>query len=507
MNLLSERPEKQTPGYWCTWSTQNFGRKEPEPIQLRDHEGPRSAMLARAWLNEEVLFGTAEQSGWVDFLPQARSDLFLLLDDGWDVSHDIERQRQEFGCMILSEENFPSFSGSPQEKLLRLNEKIKAAGWRGAGLWIACQEAPLYTESEGMEAYWRKRAQWCRYAGIEYWKIDWGTHEHDAAYRAKITQVAAEVYPALTVEHACPMGPFNGRQAGMPGSERFAAEKELCEAALQMAGEARVYRSYDVTAQLSVPTTLDRLSVLLAQPGGLVNCEDELSIGAALGCALGIMRAPTWNRLPGMDYMPYGQTRKMDEATRAVRWQRCAPAFAAGGLTVSEDCLTDRWLFAAGDSWVPECVGQTVRQTAPAVMARGMKLPAVQAAGGERPYVVCGKNPNGAVAVAALHRVDTAGRSFYMPEAEVTLHLDEMPPLIGIFGVYRSLRLCLPRLTENARVYAQDLLADEAQDITAAVKHEGKELLLPGELLQKIGLSHASPGDFSAPGLALAIRQ
>jgi hypothetical protein len=64
---------------------------------------------------------------------------------------------------------------------------------------------------------------------------------------------------------------------------------------------------------------------------------------------------------------------RADEVTRAVRWQRLAPAFAVGAAAtaVSDRVLVDRWRFAKGDSWATWLEGQELPQGAPAVSARG----------------------------------------------------------------------------------------------------------------------------------------
>ena len=60
-----------------------------------------------------------------------------------------------------------------------------------------------------------------------------------------------------------------------------------------------VYRTYDVTSILSLPTTLDRLAEMLkgaeghSEVRGLMNVEDEVYVAAAMGCTMGIHAAPT----------------------------------------------------------------------------------------------------------------------------------------------------------------------------------------------------------------------
>ena len=87
MNLIPEKAGK-TPNYWCTWHTQNFsGITEPlESMSPALFEGDQGAKSARSRLNQEALFG---ECGWADFFPEIRRDLYLMLDDGWDVPYGV----------------------------------------------------------------------------------------------------------------------------------------------------------------------------------------------------------------------------------------------------------------------------------------------------------------------------------------------------------------------------------------------------------------------------------
>ena len=91
------------------------------------------------------------------------------------------------------------------------------------------------------------------------------------------------------------------------GSGRYAPwdDGKILASALDLLSFTSVLRTYDVLLQLSVPTTLDRVAQLLKNRpesatgvGGLLLCEDEVYIGAALGCAMGIMRSHWWQHTP-----------------------------------------------------------------------------------------------------------------------------------------------------------------------------------------------------------------
>src|ERR1700757_3130248 len=73
----------QAPNYWCTWAAQNymFGQDLPDldPAIL---EGESGSKLAANAMSESVVFG---RNGWANkFFSKICSDLFLLLDDGWE---------------------------------------------------------------------------------------------------------------------------------------------------------------------------------------------------------------------------------------------------------------------------------------------------------------------------------------------------------------------------------------------------------------------------------------
>ena len=87
----------------------------------------------------------------------------------------------------------------------------------------------------------------------------------------------------------------------------------------------------------------------------------------------------------------------------------------------------------------------------------------------------------------------------------VIVHAGSVPPAIGVFGRFRSLQLVFDKPLAARKVWAQDLAGDEAMDITSQITQEGKRLIVPGTIIEKVGLSAATPGDLSDPGLVLAI--
>jgi hypothetical protein len=277
-----------------------------------------------------------------------------------------------------------------------------------------------------------------------------------------------------------------------------------------------VYRTYDVTSILSLPTTLDRLAEMLKgaegdpQVHGLINVEDEVYVAAAMGCTMGIMRYPLTGLRPGEDadlfFNGPRQTKKrMDEVVRAARWQRIAPPFSPGigSVNLSDEILTDTWTFDRGQSWQSEIIGSTVRQGAPGCIARNIGLPEVRAKG-EKPFLLASRFPNGAVAIAAQERTQV-GNAWYMPASNVTLSVSDAPGPFGVFGYFDELTLNFNRSLLGKRILAQDLAGDEAWDITNEVQVRERSLLIPGKVISRVGLHNATTNDLSAPGLVIAI--
>ena len=510
-----------TPNYWCTWDVQN-SEFDPVPNPGTEagklmFEGDQGARMARHNLNETTRFGP---HGWTANWPAVRRDLYFMLDDGWDVPYHVhpDTQVHRFGSLELNEERFPSCTGTPAERLRKMNAKLQAAGWRGAGLWVAAQAVGdglngQKMDDAGLGEYWRERLRWSRDAGIQYWKVDWGFRAHDPEFRRWLTALAGEIAPGLLVEHGTCCLPLNGvvmrEDKVLQGNGRFCQPDDTQAKAVRLLAFSDVVRVYDTIAPLATVSTLDRAVCFLQQgkpsahSRGLVNVEDEVYLGAVLGCCLGIMRAPR-RKTPPYDGVARCNQR-LTEVVRAVRWQRLAPAYGVGEneLCVSPNTLRDTWEFTTGSTWWSAVIGKTVSQAAPAVVARGCALPAVHVSAGEAPFVVASRHPNGAVAVATLPRVSNE-RGLYTPPADVAIAIDGSPAPIGVFGHYNSLALDAPAGWSAARVWAQDLALDEAVDITGQVIREGRRLILPGDLIRHLGKPAAN--DLSAPGIVVMVQ-
>ena len=446
---------KSSPNYWCTWATQNAIAEQVRICTQVTEEslaflGDQGAGEARHMLNEEILFG--ERFALAYQFPEIRHDLYLVLDDGWDVPYGIhpDKSKCRFGSLVLDAERFPSYTGTPAERLKKLNETVKQAGWRGLGLWIAAQRAGAdyltpFEEDTTIEDYFRERILWSREADIAYWKVDWGTHCNSVAFRKMLTDLACELYPTLIIEHAACMYPLNGSLGGK--ETRFFEDRGTAARARDIARISEVFRSYDYLGPLAVATTLDRLAFLLREERcGIVNCEDMEYIGAVMGCALGLMKAERF-------------TDRRSETIAAIRWLSMAPAFSGGDICTSEAVKEDRYFFAEGSTWLSRIIGKEAVQGAPLAMSRNMPLPVIE--GEDPPYVCACKNPNGAYALGAFK--STSDRHERAPRITLSTPCAEY---VGIFGDFEQVTLCTERTAK--RVYLQSLIRGEAIEIDEA---------------------------------------
>jgi hypothetical protein len=177
------------------------------------------------------------------------------------------------GSLELDNQRFPSYRGTPVERLAKLNRDVRAHGWRSVGLWVHSGRAAARMDPKvNEEQYWAQRMLWCRDAGIDYWKVDWGAMGGKDVWR--LNQWAQRTYPGLWIEHG---------GGAKPTGER-----------VWLADKIGVWRTYDVNPSAAVYETIRRVACALRYPredrraAGLINCEDEPYIGAGLGCVYGV---------------------------------------------------------------------------------------------------------------------------------------------------------------------------------------------------------------------------
>lgn len=494
LSVKSDNSTSLPVNYYCTWYCQNIKSEGLKDSTVRDV------------LNHHSLFGT---DGWaVTYYPEVRSQLLFMLDDGWDLPFDGRKKQPEpyFGCQEISESKFPDYGNTPEKRLCTMVANVKAAGWKGAGIWICAQEDDAnYKKDKWNEEFWRERLKWSKKAGISYWKVDWGRYCGDVKWRRFLSLLAKKVYPQLIIEHAIPCGPLNDFENGQEGTDSY------YDNAAPLLEFSDVYRTYDCTWQLSIPTTLSRIGSLLTRAANspvILNGEDELYICSALGLSMGIMRFP----FVMQDYAPGILTsrpinRMIDEVTRAVRWQQLSPPYRSDEnvTKVSGLLLSDDYTYRKGDTWFTKAVGKHVSQSAPASVSRGMDLPVVETSEGSLPYVVASRHPNGNVSVATLGRVSDKLGGFRNVEANVSIKTgpSDAKQRIGVFGYYKTLTLMTGKDMTGTRVMAHDLLLEAPVDITSYVTIEKERIVIPGNVLRTIGLAGRTANDCSEPGLVM----
>ncbi len=483
MNLLS-KPFAVTGNYLCTWETQ-------EAVAEHVHAaGKNIPAKQRNVMNDEMLF---REDSLYHLVPEKyRGGLFFLLDDGWDVPYDIdaETSRDPFGAVEPNPQKFPGYGRTSAQRLKTLSEKVKALGYAGLGLWISPQipfEKDEATLEEARE-YWTERAKWCAEAGVRYWKVDWGKHQFDREYLELMTDCVRANAPELLIEHAHGNGPFGG-----PYSPEDAVAKKMAD----LLEVSDFFRTYDVIEPFVDDTSLCRLDALLsnvdktrvrADVKGCVNIESSPLIAAGLAVNMGIM---------------YGG----GNVNAVLSWQRLAPPMSVkeADYVKSERRLTD---YKYGDvrpvNWT-SFYGRMYEITAPAITARGTKLPTVEPME-EPPFVMASRHRDtGAYCVATLHRVlDPNNR--YISLADVTVYPDMVTAPIGVFGYYKNLTVEFDGVVpQNAKIYAQCLLDDEAFEVTEQVTVDGNTLTVDGKLLRLWGRSKDALGYKEDPALLLQI--
>ena len=478
-NLVPETPSG-APDYLCTWNLQCYRSNQDGSVKNR------------AEMVEENFFGDGPYQGWASLYPAIREDLFLVLDDSWDNPRDRNERdgNPYYGTVQLDTTRFPSFKGAPAQRLKALSDRLTGMGWKGVGGWI-CAEKARTSRDVPDSVYWPERLREAQEGGIRYWKVDWGEEQGNGAWRKQLSQWGREYAPDLTIEHA--MNPA------------FIAFSDT-------------YRTYDVENITAQTVTIDRVAQYLAYAPeapalGIINCEDEPYIAAGLGCAIGIMRHPFTGALPsgradiGFPESGRNLKRRLDEVVRGVRWHRIAQPFGSDGVSFSVDTLIleDGWKYRTDESWIWHEDGDTVWVSAPARVSRNMPLPKVGSEDPARPFVLASRYPGGAVAVATVGR--SLGREYVLQEVPVEIEVPDLASPVGVFGRYGSLTLRYPYALGKVRVLAQDLAAHEAVDITGRVKVEGNKMTVPGSVIAEVGLSAASEGDVSDPGLVLKLER
>ena len=449
--------------YFCTWQMQNsiLGKDFPlmENAQRKSGEGKGFAMNM---MDEDLLL---KQGGYLDEFPLERNDLYFMLDYAWDIDYvsDAGKNMQYFGGLELSKEKFPSFTGTPAERLKALNDTVRSRGWRGLLLWIPTQPEGSNKKEDHPdfdEGYWRERFSWLKYAQIKVVKLDLGAFMHDVEYRRRVQDVKDQVYPELIIEQTICPSPLSGN---VDADGRFIDDwrAPLYTATYSF---SQFFRSGDATFELGDITTLDRIAHLLKSPNKHIGCEDSVIIAASLGFSFGIIRSSIDDTQ---------KDKRLKEVSACVCWHKLAPPFEGGTFSASDDVLYSSYTY--GETWVPRASNKTVTQGAPRIVARSTPLPH---ADGTR-YICASANPSGAYSIASIPR--PSDEEEILPE--VICYPPESTRIFGIFGNYSALSFKIGR---PEKVLCQSLIDGDLTDITDKVGYKDGLLTVQGSLLTSL---------------------
>lgn len=496
MKLIPLSAVSPTASYYCTWTNQGNWHT-PENVYM-------TALDMRDRIGSEFLFG---DDGVLNAHPKCiRGDLLVVLDDGWDVPHGTDHSGENdttacFGSMCFDGEKFPEVDGlSPSDRLVKISKHIRDMGYAGLGLWVPSsffEEDPSVDRADMLrnaEEFWTERGKWCAKADIKYLKVDWGYHGRDVEYRKTMTDAVKKQSPNTLIEHI--IGIFDMPYDPEPDVQDTPQYRDFQALGRRTLAVSDVFRTYDVVDGFSTATTVMRVVKFFdgeiamdASLLGLINVEDEVLVAASLGFAMGIMRhrnSPNYLEVAG-----------------AARWQRIAPPFRAesGQLIWSDELLYESKFFDSDPSLWPYVGQKTIKQYAPARVARCVPLPEVKTSDEENtPFVLCSKNPvSGAYSVASLSRT-AHGKIKYRTTADIAVLEAEIDAPVGIFGSFGSLTINFVGSIDGKKVYLQNLYCadeavDEASDITDSVRIDGCSITLDGKMLEKFAeeTSKATP--------------
>src|SRR5665648_723132 len=180
--------------------------------------------------------------------------------------------------------------------------------------------------------------------------------------------------------------------------------------------------------------------------------------------------------------------------------------YDVGSMSYCVDSLSlnDYWVLQENETWLKSRhVGDTIRESAPARVSRGLPLANVINPDSNQPFVLSSMYPNGAVAIVTIGR--GLNHEYITERVNVEQNIESIENPIGIFGDYESLTLILPEKIKGSdyTVLGQDLAGDSPLEITKDITFENNRIIISGDVIRRIGLSAASKGDLSDPGLVL----
>ena len=139
------------------------------------------------------------------------------------------------------------------------------------------------------------------------------------------------------------------------------------------------------------------------------------------------------------------------------------------------------------------------------MMARGCELPLVTPIGDVTPFVVASRNPKTAVySIATLKRTINPNKDI-IASADIVFKVGGFEKPIGVFGYYHSLTLVFDEPIGNARIFVQDLMSDEAKDVTEKCRIDGCRITFDGDDMRVFGTESRADDDKADPSFLVKI--
>ena len=314
-----------------------------------------------------------------------------------------------------------------------------------------------------------------------YWKVDWGIYCNDVKYRKMLVRLTKKYYPELIIENAMCINPVNGFNNGEEEQYKymFPWNKEMFNYIDKVTKFSEVFRSYDVTEELSTNSTLARLTYLLKKSNAIINAEDELYLAAVLNCSYGIERTPYSTVTATTKNINFNF--KCNEVKAAINYRRISPVFKRTPLRTSKEQFLDEYSF--GGYWCDNVTNATVKQLCPARVSRNTSLPKVKAIK-EVPYVVCCKDLNNNYAIGTFKRINYENDDKYL--VDVSVKINQVVKNIAIFS--NQIKKLKVKFTENvnfSKIVLVNLMNKSRRDVTNKIILKDNQLIINYEELTK----------------------
>ncbi|MBE6779268.1 MAG: helix-turn-helix transcriptional regulator [Ruminococcaceae bacterium] len=436
-------------------------------------------------LTAETLFGDRNYYHFLD--RDQRRDMLFMLNIGWNAPFWSASNHPPLDKIDADEEKFGALGDTPLQRLKGLVERTREYGYGGLGLSLWLSDESLCDKAAEQE--WIEQARRCQRAGVRLVGIFY-SQEYSEAFWQMLTRVFRRYAPDVWLELSMPWQRYLARA----DAEAIEQRRRQLATLLPLCDAVNIVDNFDPYATASALRNADLALDCGAVPAegrwGRLYCCQQSHVGAVLGLTVSIAR-------------------DSKEGEAALYWQRLSPPFGVGEAPYihSETYLEDSHYFYRNVER-PQLEGETMRQTAPAVMARGCPLPQVTVPEGITPYIAASRNPHtGAYALGSFQRNVPPNYSLW-GLADVTLQVDSLSAPVGLFGLFRTVRLTYPApLPATLQVTVQDPAGHIApMDVTDRVSVQGDTLSLDGALLGNWGKIGWDKDYTEAPSLVLRLK-